>query len=159
MDDGFVITLIKKIIEVFEAENVPTGELKGEITTFDYGGLPPGYGSSEFPVVYIMVDSSRHPEMRAAQGTEEAYDDQINLLINVYCYFLERGHQKAMVEAANLFEAVKKVCHENKQWDGLVYTSEFAEEEDAGWGTVPWGRADYLVYGISAPMRCKRRSM
>lgn len=161
MANDFPITMVEKVIEKLTTAIAVGGDLEG-ILRLEYGALPPPVPTKELPMIFVTISRSRHPEMYAGGGEEESYEDHVTLLLVVYCYILKDGYQESFVEASNYFHKLKKFCHEQKLdgWDGLTYTSEFCEEEDASWGSVPWpgATADDIVYGISGPLLCKRRS-
>lgn len=154
---GFMIDMIEKVVSKFEEAMVEGGTLS-MVTSVDWGAKLNFEGSEDLPAIFVTPRSTKYPEMVAARGAEGAYDDEITLLIVIYTYILEDGSKEALMQASQIFDQVKKICHVNKLWDDTVYTSELAEIEDAGWGVVPWNMvADNVVYGISAPLLCKRR--
>jgi len=154
---GFTIDLIEKVVSKLEAAMTEVGTLN-MVESIDWGASFRPTESEDMPLLFVTPRSSRHPGVVAAGGAEGAYDDEITLLIVVYVYILEDGHREALMQASQIFDEVKKICHANKLWDDLVYTSELGEGEDVGWGMVPWRQtADNVVYGISAPLLCKRR--
>lgn len=156
-DFGFMIDMIEKVVSKLEAAMTEGGTLE-VVKSIDWGAILPPTGQEELPMLFVATRSSRYPGVVAAMGAEGAYDDEVTLLIVVYTYILQRGHREAFMQASQIFDAVKKICHANKTWDDTVYTSELAEGEDTEWGVVPWrGSADNAIYGISAPLLCKRR--
>jgi len=149
--------LLDKIKATLDAE-VTTGGLLPGIKWLDWGAGTPQLASSMFPLIFLTVDHSSYPHMRAAQLKEEAYDDWYSISITVASYIVkgdtEGGYKAAFRQATGLFRTVKTICHINKKWDGLCYTSEFAEEDDVDWGTFPMNGlgSPEMCYGITGIM-------
>ena len=155
--------LLDKIKETFEAEMVPGGRLYG-VKWIDWGYSPPPLASTYFPIIFITIDRALFPMVVAAQGAECSYDEHYSVVINAASYIVKTsanvgGYKAAFTEALTLMRSIRHICHENKKWDGLCYTSEFAEEEDEEWGVFPLDRtADNIAFGITAILNCRSRS-
>lgn len=160
MADTFPITLIKKIYEKVAAAAVVGGTLE-DVETVDWGGFLPPEPSMKFPMIFITFTSAMWPEMRAAQGAEEAYDESYRFVLNVYCYGIKpgdvQGYRSSLEQATNIARNLVTLCHINKVWDNLCYTSEIAEVEEAVWGNVEFGDGK-TAYGIGIPLLCVRKS-
>jgi len=159
---AFPIDLLDKIKDVFEAVNITGGALE-HINFIDYGAALPPLASSQFPLIFMTIDTSLHPEMRAARGAEESYDEHYSILVTVASYILKttsnEGYKAAFTQAANLFKEVLKLCHTNKKWDDLCYTSEASETDPVEWGPVPWGpTGGDLLYGVTLTLNCRIKS-
>lgn len=157
------IELLDKIKDVLDAENVPGG-LLADIKWLDWGAGVPQLASSMFPIIFITMDSSQYPHIRAAQKSEEAYDDYYYIAITVASYIVksdsgEGGYKAGMRQATGLFKTIKTICHQNKKWDGLCYTSEFSEEDRVDWGTFPLNApgSPEICYGITGIMLCRSK--
>ena len=129
-----------------------------------WGSHIPPFGSEKYPLIFITVGTSLHPEVRAAGGVEASYDEHYSIEITLASYLLrgalgEEGYQAAMKEASNLFKAMLILCHQNKKWDGLCYTSEFSEEDPVEWGPLPIGPpGGDVIYGITVTLNCRIKS-
>jgi len=156
------IELLDKIKDTLDAHNVPGG-LLADIKWLDWGAGVPQLASSMFPLIFIGVDSSRYPPIRAAKLSEESYDDYYYVAITVASYIVkgdtEGGYKAAMRQATGLFNSIKRICHENKKWDGLCYTSEFSEADMADWGAFPMNApgSPETCYGITGIMLCRSK--
>ena len=156
-------TLLDKIKDTFEAEMVAGGRLYG-VNWIDWGYSPPPLASSQFPIIFISIDRAMYPMVVAAQGAECSYDEHYWISISVGSYIVETaagvgGYKATFTEALTLMRGIRHIAHENKKWDGLCYTSEFAEEEDEEWGVFPLDRnADNIAFGITAILHCRSRS-
>lgn len=151
-------TLLEKIKSKLAAANISGGSLEA-INFIDYGATLPPLPSLRFPLIFIGVDNSLHPIKRAIRGLDPSYTRDYNILIAVVSYIVKGdfdGYKAAFVEATGLFKAVLTICHANKKWDKLCYTSEASEAEAVDWGEVPWeAGADDVFYGISLTLTCR----
>lgn len=151
-------TLLEKIKSKLVAANISGGSLE-LINFIDYGSALPPLPSLRFPLIFISVDNSLHPIKRAIKGLDPSYTRDYNISITVMSYIIKAdfgGYKAAFVEVAPLFKAILSICHANKKWDGLCYTSELSETETVDWGEVPWGAyGDDIVYGITITLICR----
>lgn len=165
MADQQAITILKKVVEILEAETAAGGALS-EVEMVDYGAILPPSPSNKMPALFCTIRASRHPSMRAASGgagghAEEGYDNEYTIVTTIYTYVTIKNNKDSFEQAANLLIKVLRILHENYDLDALAVDTQPAEEEDCAWGVVdwPWGLSDSVVYGIEIPMRVICRSL
>lgn len=152
MDAQFPVTLMEKIVEKLQAEQVSGGLLE-DIKLIDWGGAPPAQMSHNLPAIFVTVTGSLHPEYAAARGAEESYMHEYTFAIAVYTYVLDEGYQDAMRDGLNFIATILRICHVNKEWDQLCDTSEAGEEDEVEYGIAEFGD-QAIAYGIRIPLHC-----
>ena len=149
------ITLLEKIKATLEMKAAAGGTLE-IVKWVDYGSILPPLSSTYFPLIFLTIESSVHPIRRATRNQVYSYTNDYKIYINIIAYILKssyEGYKAAFREVCNLVKPVITICHENKEWGDLAYTSEVAEEEDIEWGVTEYG--DDIVYSVSIPIICR----